>query len=367
MRIAWIFPRNKLCGISFYSRSYVEALKTSIDVLGRDPEDFRKNNKDILQKINACHLVHIQYETSFFLSGRKDWYSHLCRSITRPIIVTLHEVYDRFPGVFPRSSIQGGFFSRKVKQWVYDRRHPYMTALTKHTCRNFYAKKILVHSKFQKDILIEKGIPSEIVMVSPIPVDAVACAPARPWSGKGELVIAATGFINDSYDYDLLLHTLAMCDLPWKFTWIGGIRRPDDREILQNLQNEIHHRHWRERFTITGIVSKDKRDALLSQTNIYCAFFKYKSSSESLAAAIGSRAMIIATPLPLTKEMSERFSIMMIAPQEPREMEKTIRQLAIDSSLQASLQKALAGYCEEYGRQRQAKRLIAIYEKEIGR
>jgi glycosyltransferase involved in cell wall biosynthesis len=134
---------------------------------------------------------------------------------------------------------------------------------------------------------------------------------------------------------------------------------------LEKLQKEIGRRNWLDRFAITGTVSKEKRDELLSKTHIYCAFFKYKSSSESLATAIGGRTMILATSLPLMREMSENFPIMIIAPSEPSEMAKAIRRMATEKALQESLGKALARYCNEYKRERTAGRLVSFYEKEI--
>jgi glycosyltransferase involved in cell wall biosynthesis len=163
------------------------------------------------------------------------------------------------------------------------------------------------------------------------------------------------------------MNTLAMCDLPWKYTWIGGVRRPDDQKLFEDLHKEIERRNWRSRFFITGIVSKEKRDELLSGAHIYCAFFNYKSASGSLATAIGSRTMILSTPLPLTREMSQRFPVMMIAPAKPSEMAAMIRQMATDTDLQRCLGKAMDDYCREYGRKRMARRLASFYESELSR
>jgi glycosyltransferase involved in cell wall biosynthesis len=365
MKIAWIFPRNKLCGISFYSQTYVTALKEFVDVECLDAQDFLRERVDFLKKVNDCTIAHIQYETSFFLKDNKDFYPALCRSIHCPIFVTLHEVYDQFPGVFPRTSIKGKFLVKKLKEWIYDRRHPYITALTEHIYRNFFAQTILVHSNFQKEILIKKAIPGPIIKVLPVPVESKPRYQASPWNGEGTLFLATTGFISNSYDFDLLFRTLSRCTLSWKFTWIGSIRRPEDKWLLEKIHKEIESRNWQNRFTITGTVPNEQRDKLLAQTNIYCAFFNYKSSSESLAAAISSRTMIVATHLPLTIEMSKEYPIMITPQKEPYSMERAIQTLACDHHVQSGLKKALADYCNANGRQKQAKRLLDIYYKEI--
>ncbi len=366
MKVAWIFPQHKMCGISFYSHAYVEALKPLVEVACFDPGDFSGNPIDTINRLNQCDLVHIQYETSFFFKNNKDFYSDLCSSIRPPLIVTLHEIYERFPGVFPRDAITGVLPLRKLKLWLYDLRHPHVTALTRHTRRRFSSRALLVHSRFQKDILTSKGISPDMVSVFPIPVNSTTTRPAHPWDGSGSINLASTGFISGSFDYELLFQALDQCDLPWLFTWIGGIRRPEDNRLLQNLHQEISRRNWRDRFRITGAIPTDKRDELLSRTHIYCAFFNYKSSSESLATAIGNRTLILATSLPLTREMSEQFPVMALTPPDPAKAAQAIRQVAADSKTQNYLQKALSDYCHEYGRQRMARRLVSFYEKEAG-
>jgi glycosyltransferase involved in cell wall biosynthesis len=363
MKVAWIFPQNKMCGISFYSHAYVDALKPLVDVVSVDPDDLVGRKAETIGIINKCDIVHLQYETSFFMRDNKDLYLKACASIRRPIVVTLHEVHDQFPGVYPRDNITGSFPLRNLKLWLYDRRHPYITALTRHTRKKFLSSAILVHSRFQKDILASKGVPPEMVTVLPVPVNPTTAHPATFWSGIGPLNLASTGFINDSFDYDLLFETLALCNLPWRFTWIGGVRRPDDQTLFKHIQGEIERRNWGDRFSITGTIPMDKRDTLLSQTHIYCAFFKYKSSSESLATALGSRALICSTSLPLTREITERFPVMTLIGRDASEAQLAIRRMATDSPVQENLKIAMDGYCQEYGRQRMARRLVSLYEK----
>ncbi len=350
-----------------YSHKYVLSLKPFFDVICVDPEDFFKNPNETLASLNQCDLVHIQYETSLFLSGNTNRYLDLCAAVRRPLVVTLHEIYDRFPGVFPRDAIRGVFPFSLLRKWLYDRRHPHVTALTKHLEKGFGGRSLLVHAEFQKEILVRKGLRPENIFVFPVPVNDTTKMPPRPWDGRDSLCLAATGFINDSYDFDLLMNALAQCDLPWKFNWIGTVRRPDDEGLHTMLRTEIDRRKWHDRFVITGFVSDEKRDEMLSQTHIYCAFYKYKSSSESLAAAIGAGDMILATSLPITREMTARFPVMLIVSDKPAEIAKAIGRLAIDKDLRASLGSAVTDYCKEFGRQRMARRLAEFYERELSK
>jgi glycosyltransferase involved in cell wall biosynthesis len=365
MKVAWIFPQKKMCGISFYSHAYVEALRPSVEVVCLDPDDFASRPAQTSGACNRCELVHIQYETSFFLKKNRDFYPDICSSIKRPLVVTLHEVYDQFPGVFPRDALTGPWPVLKMRQWLYDWRHPYVTALAKHTHLKFYSRVLIVHSRFQRDILARKGVSPDLVSVFPVPVGSNEPKAARPWNGNGPLNLAATGFVSDSYDYELLFDTLALCEFPWRFTWIGGVRRPDDRRVLEKIQREIDRKGWRDRFSVTGALSDAQRDELLGAAHVYCAFFKYKSSSESLATAIGGGTLVVATDMRLTREMSAQFPVMVITRPEPSEAAEAIRRVADDKALQESLRQALKDYCHEYSRERMARRLVSFYEKEI--
>jgi hypothetical protein len=362
MKIAWIFPQNKLCGISFYSQKYVQALRRSISIECLDPLDYCNNRKAFLEAIQSCDVCHIQYETSFFLLNNKDFFFSMCSEIKCPIIVTLHEVYKQFPDVFPRDKIKGNLFTKPIKEHIYDKRHPFATSFARHVSKGFCADKIIVHAQFQKDVLVEKGLVAGEIDVLPIPVLSIDNSTQDKWKNDQTLNLAATGFINPSYDYDVLFKTLDLCDMPWKFTWIGGVRRQEDQALLDTIQADVAKRGWENRFVITGKISDEKRDAMLSNAHIYCALFKNKSSSESLATAIGSRSLIIATRLPLTVEMTSELPVMHLVENDPKTVVVAIKKINSDARMRESLTNACEKYTVRYSYENMAKRMVSEYE-----
>jgi Glycosyltransferase len=277
--------------------------------------------------------------------------------------VSLHEVYKQFPDVYPREEIKGNFITKPIKEYMYDRRHPYATAFTRHVSKGFYADKIIVHAQFQKDILVEKGLMASTIDVLPVPVLSIDKTKQDKWENGQVLNLAATGFINSSYDYDLLFKALDLCDMPWKITWIGGIRRPEDQGLLETIQAEVAKKGWENRFIITGEVSDEKRDAMLSSAHVYFALFKHKSSSESLATAIGARSLIIATRLPLTEEMVAEFPVMHIVDNEPGAVVSAIKKIKSDTSARATLINACEKYSLRYSYENMAKEMVSKYER----
>ncbi|HEX7511347.1 MAG TPA: glycosyltransferase [Chitinivibrionales bacterium] len=363
MKIAWIFPQNKRCGISMYSHAFVQALEPHAEILCIDPEEICKKPQTIGKITGQCRLAHIQYETAFFMKNGIDHYRELCSLFLCPIVVTLHEVYRQFPGVYPRQSIAGSFPIGLVKRWLYDWKHPCVTALTRHTTAHFYARRILVHWMFQKEILESKGVSGELVGMIPFPVKSVEGHTGTVWDNASPLRMTATGFVSDSYDFDLLLKTLDLCTVPWKFTWIGGLRRPEDRSVLKRLEEAIRRRNWTDRFTITGWVDDEARGALLREAHIYVALFKHKSSSESLATALGAQKLIVAAAIELTREITAASPCMLLTQPSARECAEAIERIAQDAPLRGRMHEAVQAYTERFSHARCTRQLLEEYER----
>ena len=222
MKVSWIFPINQKCGISFYSQEYAKALESVTEVTTIDIYNCLDDIESYTQKLNSFDIIHIQYETSFFLKGNNKRYEQLCSKITKPIIVSLHEVYKEFPGVFPRSQIKGKSFVRKLKENIYDRRHPFQTLYNHHLSNSFYADKILVHANFQKELLIKKGVEKDKIDIIPMPIKELihlhTVAKPQDTLDDGRLNLSSLGFINQNYDYELLFDVLDNLKTPWHFT-----------------------------------------------------------------------------------------------------------------------------------------------------
>ena len=366
MKIAWLFPVKQKCGISFYSQEYVNSLKEFVDVEIFDIYKCLDDSESYVKKLNSFDSIHIQYETSFFLNGNNKRYKQFCSQITKPVIVSLHEVYEEFPGVFPRSEIIGKGFVRKLKENIYDVRHPFQTLYNQHVSNSFHADKILVHANFQEDILTKKGIQKEKIEIIPMPIKEIAHFKpvAEPQdSGKDKtLNLSSLGFINLNYDYQLLFDILEKLETPWHFTWIGGIRREEDSSILNDLKKEISEREWDNKFIITGWVTDKKRNELLAQTDIYLALFSARSSSLSLATAIGARRIIIATALPFSQEMVENAPIMCLTPSDSKPIIENINRIINDNSLQNAYLNTINEYIRQHSFREMSKKLTEIYK-----
>lgn len=361
MNVAWICPREERCGIALYSRRYTEALRAHATVECLDPAGYPEDPALFAARVNRCDLAHIQYEPSFFAHSGRDFFTPLCRAIGIPIVVGLHEVYGSFPDAYPREAINGRGPVALLRRTIYDRRHPLQTAYRRHAARSFFAGRVLVHCGFQREILTHQGCRADVIGLLPHPVVVDAGATSVPGiTPDGPLRIAASGFINPHFDYDLLFATLDQVAIPWTFTWIGGVRREEDAVLRQNIIERIAARGWNDRFTVTGWVSDAELSARLREADIVCAFFTARSSSGSLAAALGALRPVIATPIPLTEELA-RDGIVHLAAADPIRLATEIERLARDAELRSSLVSSVAAYRERYSYPAQARQLTGIY------
>jgi glycosyltransferase involved in cell wall biosynthesis len=167
--------------------------------------------------------------------------------------------------------------------------------------------------------------------------------------------------MNVAYNYDLLFAALERLVIPWTFTWIGGLRRPEDQPILDRVNAGISSRGWQDRFRVTGWVDDEERDRLLGECDVYCALFSARSSSESLATAMGAGCAVVATDLPLTRELAEDGVLRCVA-HDAALVAAEIGRLHRDDALRQSLTAACGRYAAGHTYQATATAMIDVYE-----
>lgn len=362
MKLAWISPVNKHCGISLYSHEYCHILSKMTSLHHIDIDNFFDYSEKQYEMLNSFDIIHFQYETSYFLKSRNKIFQHFYKKITTPIVLTLHEVYDSFPGVFPRSQIKGSGLTRKIKEKFYDTQHPYQTVFTQHISHNFYADKILVHAHYHKEILIKKGLPEEMITIHHHPVKKLYDSPPPPSLASDTLKLGSLGFINQNYNYTLLFNVLEHLPNPWHFTWIGGIRREEDKQLHISIQHEIINRKWEKKFTITGWVDEYTRNELLNNIDIYLAFFSTRSVSGSLATALSSYKIILATEIPYTTELIRNYPVLTIVSSDYKDIIDKIQSIHVDRDLKKSLHNEIARYITLHSYDKLSLDLLDIYQ-----
>lgn len=347
------------CGIAIYSRDYISELNKYCDIITATIDEIFHDKINFCKKVDFCDLIHIQYETSLFIMNRKDLFSRFSR-IKKPVIVSLHEVYYDFPSVFPKWKLRGSKFILPIKKILYDLKHPLQTAYSKHLKNNFYADLILVHYNFQKNILIQKGISDKKINVLKYPLQINPLNTEFTWQPGKTLKLGAVGFINPGFNYSLLFDVLQKLNINWEFTWIGGMRNDEQKNLLTSITNYIALNNWEKRFFITGWVSEEKQNELLSKIDIYLALFNYRSSSGTLTKAIGSLKPVIATELDLTRELNGPI---ITVKNDPDVIIESILKILSEPSLRAQLRTQMQIYTDKVIFPKIASRLVSLYKE----
>ncbi|MBN1309464.1 MAG: methyltransferase domain-containing protein [Chitinispirillaceae bacterium] len=375
VKAGWIYPHRDRCGIARYSLDYIEALSGAAEVVDIDPRWWTSDRKRFRRALDNCDLLHIQYDTAAFIRRGREFYTTMLQGVAVPVIVTLHEVYDEDPAVFPRSRLTGLFPLLQFRRFVWDVRHPVQRAFQGHLRRCFGALRILIHHRYHADILVDKGVDASLLQVLPHPVKRIA--PLRPFafSGLPCVHLGTSGFINPAYDYDLLFVVLERMGRPWTFSWIGGIRTADQQPFHDALIARIAQRGWQNCFHITGWVPEEQMPSRLSDIDIVLALFKNRSSSGSIARALGACKPVIATAIPLTKEIfSEGTAIntpgadeppLFLTPANADEVVARIDRLLTDTDSRFRLYRGLSRYVETVSFEKMASRLVGLYRESV--
>ncbi|NLG17414.1 MAG: glycosyltransferase [Fibrobacter sp.] len=367
MKAVWISPETDNCGISIYARNYTDALREHADVSVMDPVSLFSGSFRASDLLQNADIVHIQYETAFFIKNDHDYFLRIFTKVKKPIIVSLHEVYRDFPGVFPRSAISGSGLIKGVKRFIYDRKHPLQTAFRKHLGMNFGADLILVHHQYHKEILQVDNKNLNIEVLSH-PVKVSADLPRFSWTPERPLHFGSTGFINPQYNYELLFSFLKQLDTDWRFTWAGGVRSREQQDLLNSIKIKISDNGWNDRFTITGWITEEEQTTLLREIDIYLAFFSSRSSSGSLTRAIGALKPVIATRIPLSEEIAgSELSPVVIVPHEPGAAADALNRLLSDTLFRKTLLNNVKDYADKNSYQSMASRMFSIYRKVTGK
>jgi glycosyltransferase involved in cell wall biosynthesis len=377
VKVGWIYPHRERCGITRYSLDYINAIADAATIVDIDPRWWITDRGRFFTALYSCDLLHLQYDTAAFMNGRRDFFGPMMRHAMVPAIVSLHEVYDEDPAAFPRSRLTGRLLLRQLKQAVWDLRHPVQLAFERHVLHRFGAQTILVHHRYHADILIRKGIPAGLPKVFPHPVKRSAPVAPVAFPDLPHINLGVPGFINPSYDYDLLFGVLEELNRPWTFTWIGGIRAHEQQPLLDFLTARIARLNWQDKFHITGWVSEEEMSLRLASIDLVFALFKARSSSGSLARALGAGKPVIATDLPLTREIAS-FAAgiassepapqpLLLSPAHAGTIVDRIERLVSDPDLQKTLFAALSAYSDAVSFEAMAQKLLALYRGTVRR
>lgn len=365
-KIAWIYPLKKHCGIAGYSRSLILELKEQQwDIKEYSPPTNKRELKKLLANTENSLAVHVQYDPSFWMTGRACMFRQFSKKLNQSLIVTLHEVYRESPFDYPYSKI----FSRipgitSIKKWRYRRTHPNFTIEQKLYSSNYFAKAIQIHNKYQKEILLSKGVEQNKLFV--IPHGVWKLAPVKLRSAPHVWKFGTFGFINPSVNYATVLKALSGLNIKWEYIIGGGTRLEEHRYLIDNIKTLAEHLGIKDRVKITGYLEDESIAVFFKSLDIYLAPFKFKSSSSSLNRAISFGLPVIASKIPLIDEINSRLNfITTYIGGNSQSLASAVNQITQDNSLRTAIMKKTSLYAKKYSFKEEARQISRLYYKLI--
>lgn len=348
MTAGWIYPHRNACGITRYSREYIETLRSDgMTVVEIDPLLLITNKPLFLSKVTLCDIIHVQYDTRSFTIRNRDFYLKMVERIGCPIIVTLHEVYEEDPFAFPRSAISGFLPAKLLRRLIWHVRHPLQNAHRRHLRNGFGAAGLIVHHYYHIGILNKCGCPRLPVCVLPHPVISIAPSALFRLTSLPEIHLGAVGSINPAFNYDLLFSVLERIKRPWTFTWIGGAKNTDQRLLLESIRAHVNNMGWSDRFLVTGVLSEEQMTKYLFKIDVALALFIHRSTSGSIARIIGACKPVVASDITLVREICDASPdeppLLMVKP-EPDSVTNAIENFITDPLLQKRLLEGMEKY-----------------------
>ena len=363
-KILFIFPQKQPCGILDYSESLLTALgKYGFEIKTAAPPSDSSRLDALLADAENYNIIHVQYDAAYWTVNGKNIFSTFAKTVSKPIVITLHEVYDQNPFDFPYDSVRSLVPGLAVlKRFLYRKRHPNFTSELELCKQNYFAKTIIVHNEFQKETLIKKGVAGDIIRVIPHGVWDSKKSPFR--ANPQKWVFGTFGFISPSVDYAVALEALSSLNIDWEYVIGGGPRRAEQAPLVDEITHCAEKLGVRSRVKLTGPVEEEKIPDFFQTLDIYLAPFKFKSSSGSLNRALSAALPCVAPRIPLTEEMNVRVPALALYEQDDlQSMRSVIQKLTGDVKYRIQCVQHSCEYAERYSFTHEAEQLFRLYGK----
>jgi glycosyltransferase involved in cell wall biosynthesis len=310
-KVVWVSSWKRVCGIADYSEELFAALRKEardqfrLEIVTVNEGEHFKSRKEIVAEIllHGPDLIHFHHEYSFF-GGKnppKYWFPKLIRNLRAKlpqarILATAHTVVGgnyRFPVKGRGTQIPARWLANQlVLPWL----------------RTYWGRKtwggldgVIVHSGTLVETVKQAGCPKVLEIPLFVPLGS---APAHTHGRKRTVLVF--GFLTPEKGQDIVIRALVSLPLDVKLILAGSVRRQQDRGYEQNLRQIIREHGLESRVEITGFVLPEKVEEYYRQAELVVVPLRESSGSASLTQAFSRGAAILASDLPLNKEIATR-------------------------------------------------------------
>ena len=219
----------------------------------------------------------------------------------------------------------------------------------------------IVHSRLQGATVEAAGCPRVTVIPHFVPSRPKLLPP-----DGGDVVVF--GFFSPEKGQDIAIRAWKQLNLPGRRLLLaGGVRRESDRSYFEMCRNLIREGGLTN-VEITGYVPAAELEKQFQSAALVLAPFRETSGSGTLAQAFARGLPILASDLPLNRELSERTpgSLEFFRTEDPSDCARQLESLLLDAGKRIALAKGAADYAASHSLQVTARRHVGFYQGLLG-
>ncbi|MGE0616242.1 MAG: glycosyltransferase [Bacteriovoracia bacterium] len=390
MKVAWVSTWNKTCGIADYSKIILPAVraaaKTALPAgyaIELHPIDELRRRGQVAAWVESLarlspDVVIFQHEYGIWGGKRPPRYlfprvvkAVRARLPRAKLIATAHNVLAR-DYVFPT---RGRGLQAPLRVLA---NHLLMPRMRRAWSEETWGvlDEVIVHSELQVSDVRASGCPKVTVIPHFVPALAPAgeglrntkLSPETEWKirnaakhpvitphrlAPGEparKTVMVFGFFSPEKGQDLAVRALEHLERDVHLVLAGGARRTADYHYMESCLGTARALELGDRVSVSGFVQKDFIDDYYARADLVLAPFLETTGSGSLAQALGRGAPILASDLPLNKEIERRQPgcLAFFHTGDPEDCARQIRRLLTSEKDRENLSRAALEYAAHY-------------------
>lgn len=386
MRIGMLTTWRIRCGIAAYTEALVDALVreagVEVEVVPITP-GLRPDAEyaDQARKLNACDVVHVQHEYSFwggFVPGQNRFFRVAAR-IERPRVLTAHTT-SPLEKLIVLPEVPAGARGKELARVLYRRLRMRVVLPFLRRWRPYrrevevapfaWADRVIVHTHAAELALSHRGVPPSRISVIPAGVPRAAevhdggAAFRRQFAVPAGRVISVFGYITPFKGYELVLEALRRLPPDVVFVIAGGARIPSDEAYVRHLKERIGALGLGHRVVITGFLSDEQAAEAMAASDLVLLPHTVATGSYSVTLPLSHGKPMVASDLDCFAELARSAACVdLFRAGDAAHLAERVEAVLEDHRYRERLAAAAAAYAEANSWARVAMRTADVYRR----
>ena len=223
---------------------------------------------------------------------------------------------------------------------------------------------VIVHSALQAAWLQGSGLP--LVTTIPIVVPEIPSQlGGRPLTPVPRITVF--GYFCPEKGQDVVIEALRHVTTPVRLRLAGGVGHPMNNAYFERCLQRIAEYALCDRVEVTGFVPEEDISRLYQESDLVVAPFRTTSGSASLVQALARGATVLASDLPLNREINDRVpgTLAFFASEDPLDCARQIESLLADADRRRRLGQQALLYAANHSPSVIAREHLGFYRQVI--